>query len=105
MDATLRPTKCGNNKGSICCEWYTSNRKLSIFHKGPKKGYYPCEINHQNEWHFPIVGNQRTEPLAVSTYNFLQFSTLIHSYFEHIFASGKPKNDRKSMHMISNVSL
>ena len=26
-------------------------------HKGPKRGYYPCEINHQNECHFPIVGS------------------------------------------------
>ena len=24
-------------------------------HKGPKRGYYPYEINHQNGWHFPIL--------------------------------------------------
>ena len=23
--------------------------------KGPKRGYYPYKINHQNGWHFPIL--------------------------------------------------
>ena len=28
---------------------------VSVRHKGPKRGYYPCEIDHQNECHFLIV--------------------------------------------------
>ena len=29
--------------------------ELLTLHKGPKRGYYPYEIHHQNRWHFPIL--------------------------------------------------
>ena len=34
--------------------WLTSSLGLQ---NGPKRGYYPCEIDHQNEWCFPIMGS------------------------------------------------
>ena len=30
---------------------------VQSLHKGPKSGYYPCEIHHKNQCHFPIVGS------------------------------------------------
>ena len=49
-------------------------------------------VSNEGLWHLLIVLakliilNQWTKPLSASNYNFLQFSALIHPYFDHIFA-------------------
>ena len=68
-------------------------------------------VSNEILWHLSIVFakmiilNHLTEPLEASNYNFLQLSALIYSYFDHIFAFGKPRINCTSMQIVSNVSL
>ena len=47
-----------------CCKSNTRPKFIRP-HKGPQRDYYPCEINHQNECHFPIVGSIEVRNLGL----------------------------------------